>query len=72
MHFLFVKSVTGGFEHNLTSCVTVEISVSVFDITYDALVLVLTWVKTAGTRKAFSQLGVKAPLTTMLLRDGER
>lgn len=31
----------------------------------------LTWVKTAGIKKEFSQLGVKAHLTTLLLRDGE-
>ncbi len=38
---------------------------------YDALILVLTWVKTAGNRKSLSQLHIYTSLTTLLLRDGK-
>ncbi|KAH9919350.1 hypothetical protein B0H21DRAFT_713016 [Amylocystis lapponica] len=41
-----------------------------FAIVEDALVLVLTWIKTYGIKRIASQMHVKATLTTMLLRDG--
>ncbi|KAJ3489253.1 hypothetical protein NLI96_g2240 [Meripilus lineatus] len=39
-------------------------------IFYDALVLVLTWIKTIWIKRTCLKLGVKASLTTLLLRDG--
>ncbi len=38
---------------------------------YDVLILVLTWIKTAGVRKSCSELGVQTSLTALLLRDGK-
>lgn len=36
----------------------------------DVLLLVLTWIKTLGIRRTSSRLGMRAPLSTLLLRDG--
>lgn len=51
--------------------IVVSVFNRIFAIAYDALVLILTWVKTAGIMKSFSELGVKASLTTLLIRDGK-
>ncbi len=45
--------------------------VSAFTIAWDALVIILTWIKTAGIKKSLSQVGVNTSLTMLLLRDGE-
>jgi len=42
----------------------------VFAIIDDAVILILTWVKTAGIIKHFSSLKIHTSLVTMLLRDG--
>lgn len=72
MHSSTVKFVFEVFEPDLTSIVAVELYGSILNIVYDALILVLTWVKTASIRKSFLELGVKTSLTMLLLRDGER
>jgi len=36
----------------------------------DALLLILTWVKTLGIQRTSTRLGMYAPLSTLLLRDG--
>lgn len=71
MCFFTVESISQGFALDLTSLITVELASSVLNIVFDSLVLGLTWVKTAGIRKAFSELGVQTSITTLLLRDGE-
>ncbi|KAM5537914.1 hypothetical protein V8D89_008390 [Ganoderma adspersum] len=40
-------------------------------VTSEGIFLVLTWIRTYGIKKDWSRLGVHAPLTTLLLRDGE-
>ena len=37
----------------------------------DMLVLIVTWSKTAQLYRESQRLGIKAPLATLLLRDGE-
>lgn len=49
---------------------SIQISTSVINIVYDALVLVLTWVKTVGIRKSLARIGVKTSVPILLLRDG--
>ncbi len=51
--------------------IEVELSGLVLNIVNDALVLVLTWIKTARIRKSFSELGGEISMTMLLLRDGE-
>lgn len=36
----------------------------------DAVVLALTWAKTAGIKKLFSELNIKTSMSALLLRDG--
>ena len=40
-------------------------------ITSDLLVLILTFMKTLRLRKIASEVGVRTPLVTLLIRDGE-
>lgn len=37
----------------------------------DALVLILTWVKTFGIRKAAREAGIEASISALITRDGE-
>ncbi|KAI0800149.1 hypothetical protein C8Q74DRAFT_1363934 [Fomes fomentarius] len=39
-------------------------------IVANATLVAITWSKTLGTKRAFAQCGVRAPLTTLLVRDG--
>ncbi len=68
-----VEFASQAFELDLTgtSLITVQFSLLVLDIIYDALVLILTWVKTADIRKSFSELGIETSLSALVLRDGE-
>ncbi len=36
----------------------------------NATLVAITWSKTLGIKRAFAQSGVRAPLTTLLVRDG--
>lgn len=49
----------------------VSISSRACALATDALVLVLTWVKTYHIKREADQAGIKANLTTLVLRDGE-
>lgn len=40
-------------------------------IAADAILIVLTWIKTYGIHKVSAQLEIRTPLATLLLRDGE-
>lgn len=40
-------------------------------IAADVLVLIMTWIKTAGTRKEARNANIRTPCMTLLIRDGE-
>lgn len=50
---------------------TVSLSARACLITSDLLVLILTFMKTLRLRKIASEVGVRTPLVTLLIRDGE-
>lgn len=50
--------------------ILVEFATSCLVFASDALLLVVTWYKTINTHRTAVELGMKTPLTTLLLRDG--
>ncbi len=50
--------------------VIVTLGTSITSILGAALVLVVTWVKTARNMAEGARIGMRTPLSTMLLRDG--
>ncbi|KAI0799614.1 hypothetical protein BC629DRAFT_1285243, partial [Irpex lacteus] len=60
--FLFIP--TGNIE-------VLSLATRIAVIMSDALVLAVTWLKTARLYKEARRLGVEAPLATMLFRDGK-
>ena len=40
-------------------------------IAADAILIALTWIKTYGIHKESSKLGIRTPLATLVLRDGQ-
>ena len=54
------------------SCPLVSLTARIAVIIGDVLVLLVTWYKTAQSYRESRRLGIKAPLATLMFRDGER
>ena len=50
---------------------TVESISLATNVTSEGIFLILTWISTYGIARDCSRLGIRSPLTTLLLRDGE-
>ena len=72
MHPLGVRGL-GPSCHNtaLTRPDSVSLLTRIAVIIGDVLVLLITWSKTAQLHRESRRLGIKAPLATLLFRDGE-
>ena len=53
-----------------TSTAVVTQIATAMTIAPNAILIILTWVKTFGIHKALSEVGMRTPLTTLLIHDG--
>ncbi|KAH9923022.1 hypothetical protein B0H21DRAFT_701311 [Amylocystis lapponica] len=54
----------------ISACPSVGAATGAVSIASNAILLILTWVKTYGIKRESSRLGMHTPLATLLLRDG--